>query len=506
MKIKTIFLFLFIFAVNADAFKHYSIFDFLEEIEVSENKRVFIDDYLSFLENNDEVNAINSLNSSQYLYKKYVFSKRSAWRGVPIFIKDNIDSVNLPNTAGSIILEDNIPRDNAHIVTKLEKDGFLVVGKTNLSEWANFRGQNSISGWSSFGGQTLNPYNLEYNPCGSSSGSAAIVAEGLAPVSIGTETNGSIACPASVNGVVGIKPTVGLVSRDGIIPISSSQDTAGPMAKSVIEAAIVLHAISGKDPKDPATFNIPANYNYDSLVEFDRNYFIGKRIGVIQLPENASEAQIKLDSLIREIILKSGGTIVDVNLPSLSQDDWANALFLLYYEFNLGLNNYLKQSSSKVRTISDVIEANTKNKEVVLKHFDQELMVESSKTSKGDIYNGEKSEKTYQDARNITQKAKDIFDSVLADYSVELLVGLTRNPAWKINYNTGDNFTNSWGNGSLSAIAGYPHVTIPLSFIDGFPVGVSFMASSWEEAKVINAAFAFEQANNFSPRPLRDKN
>ena len=153
-----------------------------------------------------------------------------------------------------------------------------------------------------------------------------------------------------------------------------------------------------------------------------------------------------------------------------------------------------------------MIEANTKNKEVVLKHFDQELMVESSKTSKGDIYNGEKSEKTYQDARNITQKAKDIFDSVLADYSVELLVGLTRNPAWKINYNTGDNFTNSWGNGSLSAIAGYPHVTIPLSFIDGFPVGVSFMASSWEEAKVINAAFAFEQVNNFSPRPLRDKN
>ena len=504
MRIKTIFLFFLVLSVKAEDYQNKSIYELQELIEASDNKKLFIDDYLSYVEANDVVNSINSLHSSQDIYKSYIYSRRAPWRGVPIFIKDNIDSYGLANTAGSLLMIDNLPRDDAQLVKNLKKSGFLVVGKTNLSEWANFRGQKSISGWSSFGGQTLNPYNLEYNPCGSSSGSAAVVAEGLAPVSIGTETNGSITCPASMNGVVGIKPTVGLVSRDGIIPISATQDTAGPMARTVIEAAEVLKAISGRDPKDPATRKIPRNYNFDELINPNKNYLKDKRIGVIVLEDDASATEIKLDKQVREIIATAGGEIVDITLDAFTDDDWSKALFILFYEFNNGLNEYLKQSNSKHKSIDEVIENNLKREDEILKYFGQELMIESLKAAKGKIYDEEKSEIIYGDATAVTLKAQSIIDKTLQDNSVELIVGLTRNPAWKIDYENGDNFSNSWGNGSLSAIAGYPHITIPLSYVSGLPVGVSFMASSWEESKIINAAFAFEHVNNFIPRPIRD--
>ena len=504
MRIKAIFLFFLVLSIKASDYQNKSIYELQELIEATDNKKLFIDDYLSYLETNDVVNSINSLHSSKELYKSYVYSRRAPMRGVPIFIKDNIDLYGLANTAGSLLMSDNLPRDDAQLVKKLKKAGFLVVGKTNLSEWANFRGQRSVSGWSSFGGQTRNPYNLEYNPCGSSSGSAAVVAEGLAPVSIGTETNGSITCPASMNGVVGIKPTVGLVSRDGIIPISATQDTAGPMARTVIEAAEVLKAISGRDPKDPATRNIPQNYNYDELINLDKSYLKDKRIGVIVIGNNASTTEIELDKKVRENIAKAGGEIIDITLDAFTDDDWSKALFLLFYEFNNGLNEYLKQSNSEHKSIDDNIENNLKREDEILKYFGQELMIESSKAAKGKIYDGEKSELIYAGATDVTLKAQSIIDKTLEDNSIDLIVGLTRNPAWKIDYENGDNFSNSWGNGSLSAIAGYPHITIPLSYVDGLPVGVSFMASSWEESKLINAAFAFEHVNNFTPRPIRD--
>ena len=504
MRIKAIFLFFLVLSIEARDYQHKSIYELQELIEASDNKKLFIDDYLSYLETNDVINSINSLHSSNELYKSYVYSRRAPWRGVPIFIKDNIDSYGLANTAGSLLMSDNLPRDDAQLVKNLKKAGFLVVGKTNLSEWANFRGQRSVSGWSSFGGQTLNPYNLEYNPCGSSSGSAAVVAEGLAPVSIGTETNGSITCPASMNGVVGIKPTVGLVSRDGIIPISATQDTAGPMARTVLEAAEVLKAISGQDPKDPATRNIPRNYNYDALIDLDKNYLKDKRIGVIMLGNNASATEIELDKKVRENIAIAGGEIIDITFDAFTDDDWSKALFLLFYEFNNGLNEYLKKSNSEHKSIDDIIENNLKREDEILKYFGQELMIESSKAAKGKIYEGEKSELIYANATAVTLKAQSIINKTLEDNSIDLIVGLTRNPAWKIDYENGDNFSNSWGNGSLSAIAGYPHITIPLSYVEGLPVGVSFMASSWEESKLINAAFAFEHVNNFTPRPIRD--
>ena len=256
MKYKTIFfLFLSTFLIGSESIQYLSISEFQKSIENSENKKVFLKFYLEEINELDkETNSIISLYSADKLYKSYVYGKNKDWQGIPILLKDNIDTKGLANTAGSISLIDNFPRNDAQLVRNLKKSGFLILGKANLSEWANFRGENSVSGWSSYGGQTRNPYNLELSPCGSSSGSAVAVALGLVPVSIGTETNGSITCPASINGVVGIKPTVGLVSRYGIIPISSTQDTAGPLAKSVLDAAIVLQAIAGKDPKDKYIF------------------------------------------------------------------------------------------------------------------------------------------------------------------------------------------------------------------------------------------------------------
>ncbi len=276
------FLLLPLFFCNADSLQFHSIEEFKESFDVSQNKKAFIEEYIKDIDYLDsEVNSIVSLYDTAEIYKSYVYSRNKEWQGIPILIKDNIDSLGLANTAGSLSMLDNFPRRDANLVTKLKKSGFLVIGKTNLSEWANFRGRNSVSGWSSYGGQTRNPYNLDYNPCGSSSGSAAAVALGLVPVSIGTETNGSITCPASINGVVGIKPTVGLVSRHGIIPISSTQDTAGPMARNVYDAAVVLKTISGKDPKDKATSKIPSNFDFSGLVNLNSNFLKGKRIGLI---------------------------------------------------------------------------------------------------------------------------------------------------------------------------------------------------------------------------------
>ena len=258
-----------------------------------------------------------SLPDTAEIYKSYVYNRNKKWQGIPILIKDNIDSLGLANTAGSLSMLDNFPRRDANLVTKLKKSGFLVIGKTNLSEWANFRGRNSVSGWSSYGGQTRNPYNLDYNPCGSSSGSAAAVALGLVPVSIGTETNGSITCPASINGVVGIKPTVGLVSRHGIIPISSTQDTAGPMARNVYDAAVVLKTISGKDPKDKATSKIPSNFDFSGLVNLNSNYLKGKRIGLILPSDGDLEITFTLIDKAKEVFLRAGAEIVPITLEPL---------------------------------------------------------------------------------------------------------------------------------------------------------------------------------------------
>ena len=491
-------LFFACFLYSETDFRDISISEYKLLLSETKNTKQLYRDYLLNARLSDkDINSIVSLYVPNDLYKSYIYSRSANWRGVPIFVKDNIDTINLANTAGSKALLDNLPKDDAQIIKKLKKAGFVIAGKTNLSEWANFRASSSTSGWSSVGGQTYNPYNLKYNPCGSSSGSAAIVAEGIAPASIGTETNGSIVCPASINGVVGIKPTVGLVSRDGIIPISSSQDTAGPMARSVYDAAIVLEAISGRDPKDKATFKIPGDYDFKGLTKLDADYLNGKRIGVIKVSEDAPQVTKNLMDKIIIVLEKLGAEVIEISLKPLDNDDWSKEFYLLLYEFNVGLNDYLQKSSSKTRNIKQLIEFNNQNKREILKYFGQDILEESIKAV---------DDTAYGNALILINASKARIDTVLEEESIIALVGLTRNPAWKINYKTGDNFENGWGNGSISAIAGYPHITIPLDYVDGLPTGVSFMGTAWDEVNLLNIAYSFEQENKFFPRPSRDKN
>ncbi len=499
MSYRFIFLLFFPFFLYSETdFRDISISEYKNLLSKTKNTKQLYRDYLLNARLSDkEINSIISFYGPNELYRSYIYSRSANWRGVPIFVKDNIDTKNLATTAGSKALLDNLPKDDAQIIKNLKKAGFVIAGKTNLSEWANFRASSSTSGWSSVGGQTYNPYNLKYNPCGSSSGSAAIVAEGIAPASIGTETNGSIVCPASINGVVGIKPTVGLVSRDGIIPISSSQDTAGPMARSVYDAAIVLEAMSGRDPKDKATFNIPRNYDFKGLTKLDANYLNKKRIGVIKASDNAPEVVKNLTNKIVKTLENLGSEVVEISLSPLNKDDWDNEFYLLLYEFNVGLNNYLQKSSSKTRNLEELIEFNNQNKREVLKYFGQDILEESVKA----INNV-----AYKDVLKLINTSKARIDGLLEEEKIIAIVGLTRNPAWKINYRTGDNFENGWGNGSISAIAGYPHITIPLDYVDGMPTGVSFMGTAWDEVNLLNIAYAFEQENKFFPRPTRDKN
>ena len=492
---------------GAESLQFYSIKEFKESLAVSQNKKTFIENYLEEITHLDrEVNSIISLYDTAQLYKSYVYSRNKEWQGVPILLKDNIDSLGLANTAGSLSMLDNLPRRDAHLVNKLKKSGFLIIGKANLSEWANFRGRNSVSGWSSYGGQTRNPYNLDYNPCGSSSGSAVAVALGITPVSIGTETNGSITCPASINGVVGIKPTVGLVSRHGIIPISSTQDTAGPMARSVYDAAVVLKTISGKDIKDEATSKIPPNFDFSALANLNKNYLDGKKIGLILPDEGDLEITFTLIKKAKEVFLSAGAEIVPITFEPLPSNFWSSALFILEHEFFIGLNEYLKKSKSSMKNMQSIVDFNYANKKETMSFYGQEYFLSSIAAGPGkkigDVYTDE----IYQEALKIVEFSRNYLDKILMENELDAIVGLTRNTAWRIDYQNGDNFENSWGNGALSAISGYPHITIPLAFVDGFPTGISFMGTAWDEVNLVNLAYSFEQQNSFFPKPAIDKN
>ena len=508
MQNKIIFILLFpLFFCSAGSLQFHSIEEFKESFDISQNKKAFIEEYIKDINYLDsEVNSIVSLYDTAEIYKSYVYSRNKEWQGIPILIKDNIDSLGLANTAGSLSMLDNFPRRDANLVTKLKKSGFLVIGKTNLSEWANFRGRNSVSGWSSYGGQTRNPYNLDYNPCGSSSGSAAAVALGLVPVSIGTETNGSITCPASINGVVGIKPTVGLVSRHGIIPISSTQDTAGPMARNVYDAAVVLKTISGKDPKDKATNKIPSNFDFSGLVNLNSNFLKGKRIGLI-LPRNGDlEITFTLTDKAKEVFLRAGAEIVPITLEPLPNNFWSSALFILEHEFFIGLNDYLRKSKSSMKNMQSIVDFNNANKKETMSFYGQEYFLSSIAAGPGKKMGDENTDQIYQDALEIVEFSRSYLDKILIENKLDAIVGLTRNTAWRIDYQNGDNFENGWGNGALSAISGYPHITIPLDLVDGFPTGLSFMGTAWDEVNLINLAYSFEQKNNFFPKPTISKN
>ena len=412
----------------------------------------------------------------------------------PIAVKDNIDVVGFANTAGSKALENNFPNKNAFLAQKLIDNGYFVIGKTNLSEWANFRSSTSTSGWSSMGGQTINPYGEMRTPCGSSSGSGVVVATGLVDVAIGTETNGSVSCPSSVNGIVGIKPTVGLVSRSGIIPISSTQDTAGPMANSVSSAAKILEIISGVDLNDPATLNIPDDFNFNFTSDLNDSSLAGKRFGLLPTGSMNSDGKLMLKK-IRMMLEEAGATVIDID--DNREYPGPEELLVLLYEFKVGLEQYLASSNSEFKTLDELIAFNEDNKDEVLKHFDQSHFYDSNETP------SQKEE--YLLALERVLQTRDEIDSFIKEYDIEALVGLSWSPAWAINHEGGDDEAIAeykfWVNGSYAAMAGYPHVTIPFEYVDNLPIGMSFIGSKWDDKKLIEFAYAAEKLIQFKPSP-----
>ncbi|HLF36241.1 MAG TPA: amidase [Cyclobacteriaceae bacterium] len=421
---------------------------------------------------------------------------RGPLHGIPVMIKDNIDTADkMMTTAGSMALSGFHAPADAFIVRKLREAGAVLIAKTNLSEWANIRSTRSSSGWSGRGGQCRNPYDPSRSPCGSSSGSGVAVSANLCVMAIGTETDGSIVCPSGINGIVGIKPTVGLWSRHGIIPISHSQDTPGPMARTVTDAAIFLGALAGKDEKDPATNNIPENIPQDYTGFLDSSGLQNARIGIIRdFMGFHSEVDKLMESAISD--MKEVGAIITDVRCSEKRREWGNAEWQVFlYELKADMNKYLSERpNAPVRTLKDIIDFNTANADVEMPWFDQEIFLMSQE--KGDL-----AEKEYLDALNESKKlARETIDNALHEQNLSVLVAPTNAPAWTIDLVNGDHFIG--GSSDLTAISGYPSITVPMGQIHGLPVGLSFIGKAWDEATLIKLAFAFEQGTGKRIAPV----
>jgi amidase len=403
--------------------------------------------------------------------------------GIPVLLKDNIDTRDQPTTAGSRVFAGTRPAADAHLVTRLHRAGAVILGKANLSEWANFRSTNSTSGWSGVGGQTNNPYVLDRNPCGSSSGSGATPAAVLAQVAIGTETDGSIVCPAGANGIVGHKPTLGLVSRTGVVPISAEQDTAGPMARHVVDAAITMSVLQGRDPADSATLAIPAGQPRDYAALLAPDALRGKRIGVWRLSGVDSDVDRVVNTSIA-VLRARGATVVDVDLPY--QDEIGENEFpALLTEFRRDLNSYLAARPGAPDTLAEVIAFNRADP-VELSKFGQELFEQAQAAPPP-------TDPAYLEQRRIaTDSARRSIDETLARLDLDAIMAPTNSPAWKTDYAAGDAFV--LGSSSPAAVAGYPNVSVPAGFAGPLPIGISFFAERWSDAKVLALAAAFERA------------
>ncbi len=488
--------------------------DYLEEITIQELQQGIktgqftieqvVKDYLTRIDEIDKKGAgLNSIlfinpeaiNIAKELDKELASGKsRGPLHGIPVILKDNIDTHDMPTTAGAIVLRNSYPPRDSEIAKQLKAAGAIIIAKANLSEWANFRADMSSSGWSGVGGQTKNPYVLDRNPCGSSSGSGVVVAANLCAFAIGTETNGSIVCPSNNNGIVGLKPTVGLLSRMGIIPISFSQDTPGPMGRSVEDVAISLGVLASIDSTDYKTLEVSRKSYTDYTQFLKRDGLRGKRIGLLK---KQMGFHARVDTLMMQTVayLKSQGA--EVIALDFSMDRTINeaSFQVLLYEFKDGLTKYFSSlgGNAPVKNLKELIDFNKKDS-VELRYFDQQLLEMAE--GKGDLQS-----KEYKDALTTMLRGtrENGIDKLLKENNLDALMAPTGSPAWKTDLINGDHFMG--GSSSLAAISGYPNITVPMGFIDELPVGVSFFSTAWSEPLLIEIAFAYEQGTKHRKAP-----
>ena len=492
-------------SVKEDSPKGFNDFDLLE-FDISQIQSAYdsgslsvedvVQAYISRIEAIDQsgpgLNSVVSINPDALRIAKKLDEElrngqsRGPLHGIPILLKDNIDTKDkMPTTAGSRVLAQSYPLQDSYVAEKLREAGAVILGKTNLSEWANFRGEPSSSGWSGVLGQTKNPYDLTRNPCGSSSGSAVSVSANLSILAIGTETNGSIVCPSHNNGIVGIKPTVGLVSRSGIIPISFTQDTPGPMARTVRDAVLCLDALLGVDSADSKTLGTETKI--DSYMPFlNTDGLSGKKIGIYK---PAIGNNFKVDSVFYQAVRDmeaQGATVVEIE-GFLTSEVWSSSLEVMLFEYKDGLNAYFKSlgENASIKTVDELIAFN-KNDSIELRYYNQLYLEEAN--AKGDLNSSE-----YKKAlKAATEGAgKNGIDKVMEKHELDALIAPTGSPAWKTDWVNGDNY--SFGSSSPAAIAGYPNITVPMGLVEGLPVGISIFGRAWSEGELIEIAYAYEQ-------------
>jgi amidase len=417
---------------------------------------------------------------------------RGPLHGIPVALKDNIDTHDrMTTTAGSLALEGSIPPQDSYVAQKLREAGAILIAKANMSEWAYWRGMHATSGWSARGGQCRNPYALDRNPCGSSSGSGVAAAANLAALTVGTETGGSIMCPSSINGIVGVKPTVGLWSRSGIIPISHSQDSAGPMTRTVRDAAILLGAACGVDPRDPATARSAGNFHADYTTFLDPAGMKGASLGVARnFPFSDGRVMTLFEQAIGD--LKAGGAVI-VDPASLPPMDVFQDLptLVLNYEFKANINRYFASlgPGAPVKSLAELIAFNEANRDREMPYFGHERLISSEKTASLDAAEYRKAVETIQ---RLT-RAEGI-DAVMNQHRLDAIVAPTTGPAWLTDHIVGDRFDGGSSAGP-AAIAGYPDITVPMGFVSGLPVGISFFGRAWSEPVLLRVAYAYEQAS-----------
>lgn len=452
---------------------------YIERIEALDNSGPTLNSVL--IVNPDALQIAEELDAEMAAGKS-----RGPLHGVPVILKDNIDTHDkMPTTAGSMALRNSYPAEDSFIAKKLREAGAVILGKSNLSEWANFRAETSSSGWSAVGGQTKNPYVLDRNPCGSSSGSGVAASANLCMLAIGTETNGSIVCPSTSNGIVGLKPTVGLLSRSGIIPISWTQDTPGPMGRTVTDVALALGVLTGVDPKDSKTIDSEGKFETDYSKYLVPGGLKGKKIGLLKKSMGFSDRVDTLMYSAVKVLEASGAEVIEIELP---RSDYSSAsMQVMLYEFKDGLNKYLAgvDDMVQVKSLKDLIAFN-KADSIELRYFDQKLFEMAEK--KGTL-----EDKEYRESLSKMLKASraDGIDKVMDASKLDAIMAPTGSPAWKTDLINGDHYLG--GSSSPAAISGYPAITVPMGFVGEMPVGVTFFGKAWSEGTLLSIAYAYEQ-------------